>query len=35
MIERGVFDDSDLEHWMEHLDQAIVKVKRSLDTLTR
>ena len=35
MIERRAFDYSDLDHWMEHLDRAIVKMKRSLDDLTR
>jgi len=35
MIERRAFDYSDLEHWMEQLDRAIVKMKRSLDTLAR
>jgi hypothetical protein len=35
MIERRAFDYSDLEHWMEHLDRAIGKMKRSLDTLAR
>ncbi len=35
MIERRAFDYSDLDHWMEHLDQAIVKMKRSLDALAR
>jgi hypothetical protein len=35
MIERRAFDYSDLDHWMEHLDRAIVKMKRSLDTLAR
>ena len=35
MIERRAFDYSDLEHWMEQLDRAIVNMKRSLDTLAR
>jgi hypothetical protein len=35
MLERRTFDYSDLEHWMDHLDQAILKMKRSLDTLTQ
>jgi hypothetical protein len=34
MLDRRVFDCSDLEHWKDHLDQAILKMKRSLDTLT-
>jgi hypothetical protein len=35
MIERRGFDYSDLEHWMDQLDQSIGKMKRSLDTLVR
>jgi hypothetical protein len=34
-IERRAFNCGDLEHWMEHLDRAIVKMKRGLDTLAR